>query len=86
MPGPPWLLSDGGAKLRLCLQTTSGIRRLGRFEKKFCSAERAGGDRHILGVHAFVPGTDFDKLAPRQLMDGFQRPILGELYDEDIFE
>lgn len=71
---------------RLALVKTSGMFRLWRLENQSCDAERARRNGDIPRVHPFVPGANLDEVSPRQLVDGFERPILGEQYDQNILE
>lgn len=58
---------------RFALVKTSGItcRKYGG-----AGCERPFVERYIPGVHALVPRTCFDEIAPGQLVDGLKRPIL----------
>ena len=47
-------------------------------------SERAFGNGDIPGSHTLVPRTDFYKIFPSELMDGFERPVFRQFRDEDL--
>ena len=70
---------------RFALEKMSGIF-AGNLVNQFCRSKCPGRNADIPGIHPLVPRTNFYKIIPGQLMDGFQRPIFGKSHDKDILE
>jgi len=70
---------------RFALVKMSGIF-AGSLVDQLRGSERALGNGDIPGIHPLVPRTDFYKIIPAELMDGFQRPVFGQFHDEDILK
>ena len=58
----------------------------GRLADQLGGSERALGNGDIPGIHPLVPRTDFYKIIPGELMDGFKGPVFGKFRDEDILK
>src|SRR6266498_2639984 len=58
--------------------TSSHRSRPGCGKNQPCDPKCATGNWDIPSVHAFIPCSNFDEFAPGKLMDGLQRPFLGQ--------